>query len=488
MVHWRSRSDDRREAEALVLLSSGVASLGRTGAAAAPLERAVTLLERRPPGPELALAYLRLTSAHMLARDRDTAVAWGERAIALASELDDHALLGRSLIETGIADVMDARFDGLRRVREGIAVGRRYQLPGVVALGLSQIGSGCGEMRRYDEAVPALVEGIPYAAAHHAEHVRLYMVAWLGRCRLDLGQWDEAAVLCREAIGGPRAVAIARFVGANTLGWLRARRGDGDVWPLLDEALEIATEMAHLQRLWPVAAARAEAAWLEGRLDEHVPLLEEVLDLALRCRHGIATGQLGLWLARAGRISEPPPGSADYFARWIAGDHLEAAVLLDELGCTYEAAAALADSADTAAQRKAWTVFDQLGAAPMTERVGDELRRRGVRLPTRRVASADPELLSGREREVLQLVAAGFSNPQIAAALYISRKTAEHHVSAILGKLGVTTRPEARRGGPSGPRLSAVRRSPVDGGANGAGAPCARATPDTPCRHGEVPR
>ena len=93
--------------------------------------------------------------------------------------------------------------------------------------------------------------------------------------------------------------------------------------------------------------------------------------------------------------------------------------------------------------RKAWTMFDQLGAAPMTERVGGELRRRGVRLPTRRAADAEPERLSGREREVLQLVAAGFSNPQIAAALYISRKTAEHHVSAILGKLGVASRAEA---------------------------------------------
>ena len=219
--HWRSRADDRREAEALVLLSSGVASLGRTEEAAAPLERAVSLLERRPPGPELALAYLRLTSAHMLARDRDTAVVWGERAIHLAAELDDKALLGRALIETGIADVMDARFDGLRRVREGIAVGRRHDLPGVVALGLSQIGSGCGEMRRYDEAVPALVEATAYAASQHLEQLRLYMVAWLGRCRFDLGQWDDAEALCREAIGAPRAAAIARFVGLNTLGWLR---------------------------------------------------------------------------------------------------------------------------------------------------------------------------------------------------------------------------------------------------------------------------
>ena len=53
------------------------------------------------------------------------------------------------------------------------------------------------------------------------------------------------------------------------------------------------------------------------------------------------------------------------------------------------------------------------------------------------------DVLSSREREVLRLVAAGQTNPQIAAVLYISRKTAEHHVSNILTKLGVATRTEA---------------------------------------------
>ncbi len=51
--------------------------------------------------------------------------------------------------------------------------------------------------------------------------------------------------------------------------------------------------------------------------------------------------------------------------------------------------------------------------------------------------------MSEREVEVLRLVAAGFTNPQIAASLYISRKTAEHHVSHILTKLGVGSRSEA---------------------------------------------
>ena len=81
----------------------------------------------------------------------------------------------------------------------------------------------------------------------------------------------------------------------------------------------------------------------------------------------------------------------------------------------------------------------------MAELTSSRLRAAGARVPRRstRTATAAPGELSAREIEVLRLVAAGFSNPQLAAALFISRKTAEHHVSNILMKLGVTTRTEA---------------------------------------------
>jgi DNA-binding CsgD family transcriptional regulator len=51
--------------------------------------------------------------------------------------------------------------------------------------------------------------------------------------------------------------------------------------------------------------------------------------------------------------------------------------------------------------------------------------------------------LSGREGEVLGLIAEGMSNAQIAQALFIAEKTAGHHVSSILAKLGVRNRAEA---------------------------------------------
>ena len=87
--------------------------------------------------------------------------------------------------------MLDGRLDGLDRVREGIEIGRQHDLPGLVSAGLGQIGSGCAELRRYDLAVPALVEGVAFDDEHGFELNRRYDLA-LACCRFDLGQWSEA--------------------------------------------------------------------------------------------------------------------------------------------------------------------------------------------------------------------------------------------------------------------------------------------------------
>jgi DNA-binding CsgD family transcriptional regulator/tetratricopeptide (TPR) repeat protein len=444
--HWQAVGDDHHQAEALIVLSAATASLGHTVQSMAPLAQAVAILERHPPGAELAAAYVRLATAHMLARQHDPAIEWGSRAIALATEGDDAALLGSALIITGIADVMDSRFDGLERVRRGIELGRRENLPGVVAQGLRQIGSGCGEMRRYHDAVLALEEGVAFTTTHNLETDRRYQLAWLARCRFDLGQWADVEAPAREALAGARTDAAARFVGLNTLGWLAARRGDGDVFAFLDEAAVFARETGHLQRLWPCAVARAEAGWLDGALDDHVAMLEDAFELAQQSNHRLAIGELALWLSRAGSPSVPGGAGPEPFAAWAAGDLMVASAGFRALGCPYELACVLAETGELASQREALATFVRLGASPMADRVEALLRDRGERVAARHVVKASsrhPSGLSDREVEVLRLVAVGFTNPQIATALFISRKTAEHHVSNILAKLGATTRTEA---------------------------------------------
>ena len=78
----------------------------------------------------------------------------------------------------------------------------------------------------------------------------------------------------------------------------------------------------------------------------------------------------------------------------------------------------------------------------MLQQISRAARRARVEITGGEVTAAAPFGLTGRELEVLRLVAAGRGNREIAAELFISPKTASVHVSNILGKLGVATRGE----------------------------------------------
>jgi DNA-binding CsgD family transcriptional regulator len=131
--------------------------------------------------------------------------------------------------------------------------------------------------------------------------------------------------------------------------------------------------------------------------------------------------------------------------------HLEAALRAwSRLDLPFEAARTRFDLARATAlaqpdlaidhARHALTMFDELGAAAEADRVAAFLRTHGV---VARVGPKRAGVLTLREQEVLQLLAAGLSNPEIARRLHISRKTAAHHVSNVLAKLNLRNRTEA---------------------------------------------
>jgi DNA-binding CsgD family transcriptional regulator len=133
-----------------------------------------------------------------------------------------------------------------------------------------------------------------------------------------------------------------------------------------------------------------------------------------------------------------------------------AAQAWDRLGQPYPLAGALLHAAeaamdqgdrDGAADRlaRAAPLADLLGAGPLRERIGSLARRARLGLSSGPAGGQPPAVLglTAREAEVLRLVAAGRSNREIAAELFISAKTASVHVSNILAKLNATSRTEA---------------------------------------------
>jgi DNA-binding NarL/FixJ family response regulator len=132
----------------------------------------------------------------------------------------------------------------------------------------------------------------------------------------------------------------------------------------------------------------------------------------------------------------------------LAGDWSGAAAEWERLDCPYDAAMARLLGGDVTAVLAALCTFDSLGARPLADRARARLREMGVRPGVRGprpTTQANPYGLTSRQVEVLDLVADGLTDTQIAARLHLSAKTVNNHVTAVMTKLGVHTRVEAVR-------------------------------------------
>ena len=153
-----------------------------------------------------------------------------------------------------------------------------------------------------------------------------------------------------------------------------------------------------------------------------------------------ARGALALALWRAGALDGVPERIAGPCALEISGDPRGAAEAWERAGRPWEAAAALSVSNDPEDLRRALTLLAPLGDRALSAKLAARLpQARGPRASTR----GNPHGLTAREVEIVSLLADGLRNADIAARLFLSPKTVDHHVSAILAKLGARTRGEA---------------------------------------------
>jgi DNA-binding CsgD family transcriptional regulator/tetratricopeptide (TPR) repeat protein len=436
--------DVRREGDGHRWLSRLHWFSGDNAAAEREARRAIELLERLPPGRELAMAWSNMAQLRMLAADRHAAVEWGGRAIALAERLGDVEVVVHALNNVGTAERAHGVPDGTAKLERSLTLALDSGLEEHVARAYTNLAATAVDRRDHADADRRLAAGIAYCTEHDLDSWADYMTGCRARSELDQGRWDAAAARAGAVLANPRTTAPTRLTPLVVLGTLRARRGDPDPWTPLDEALAIARGAGELQRVAAVAAARAEARWLAG--DDGAVAGETEAALALARARAGAPGDLG------------PGVAAEPHGLELAGAAEAAAARWTELGCPYEAALALAHADAQEARRRGLDALEALGARPAARRVARALRERGardVRRGPHRATRANPAGLTPREVEVLALVAQGRRNADIAGRLFLSEKTVGHHVSAILRKLDVRTRGEA---GAAAARLGIVER------------------------------
>ena len=301
------------------------------------------------------------------------------------------------------------------------------------------------EQRRLDVAADLLDVSIPLMLEHDLPICRVWQIGSRARLQLMVGEWDDAVADAELVLDAPSA-PLARTWPSLIRALVDLRRhgaGSGS----LNDAWQLACRFAEPIRMLPVAAAIAELCWATGVSDDRMPQCRELLAGGPIAGLEWSRGELAVWLRRLGEDVDVT-GIAAPYRLVLDGAYEAAADEFHRLSMPYDAALALVDSGDPANAARALDILDRLGADAIAAKIRRDLRSQGVSaVPARRRAAtlANAAGLTARQVEVLRLLNDGLTNAELAERLYLSVKTIDHHVSAILAKLEVGKRRDAVR-------------------------------------------
>lgn len=461
--------------------------------------RLLAALDEAPPEMEAMLAYELAMGSYHMGDDAETR-RWGARALASARPQVEPALVAGAEAMVGIADVRaGATAEGLElieRATERLSalddVQLAARLDASFVLGMSLLLA-----ERPRDAKGVFVRALMVARQTRQGHMLAPLS--IGRTMGLVGLLDlEAAA--REA---EEAEEIARMQGVDyqlywslwTRAWVHWERGETaacervaaeceQMAPQLDEdSMMIRTGRTNIAAL---RSPQEPEAAIAAMVDAGGPLLERVdtswstwqllqlIRAALACgrdddarrwaghldthaaRLGIPGSRARTLTARAElALHDGEPARAAALAREAAVCAAAVGLQLDDVGARLVEGRALAAAGDRDA---ALAVLHRVvadaaaaGAIRLHDAAARELRRLGARVSAEARRATDGaggsgaqriESLTPREREIAELVAQGQANKQVAATLFLSEKTIEHHLSRVYAKVGVRSRTE----------------------------------------------
>ena len=431
--------DVRREGLAYRKLRHVYWRLCRGPESLAALQRSLVLLEPLGPDPELARSLSAL-ALEVWETDAAEGQAMVERALAMAQELGDPAASSDVLNNAAWAAYL--RDDDWRGyMADALEVAEDAKAEAETARAYTNSYAMYAGDFRFAEGERFWREGVVFCDDRDLTTFASCLRGHRALALLDMGRWDDATTVT-EQVFGTGASPVNLITSRVTHGLVLARRGLPGADDLLDPAVESADGIDQGAWIALTRLASAERHWL--REDDEAARLEvERVRASLDPSDPDEDSQAAVWerrlLGAARNILEP----REPWATWLTGTPEAAAARWDDLGCPYYAALALCDSDRDEHLRDAIARFEALGADAAVRRTRQrmkELGHRAVPSGARATTRAHPCGLTRREDEVLGLLCEGLTNEEIAARLVLSTRTVDHHVSAVLGKLGVSSR------------------------------------------------
>ena len=438
---WRTTGNRLREGNTLRQLSCILWQLCRGLEAEAAAQSAVAILEPLPPGVELAQAYSTLASQDMVWGRNEAAIEMARRAQSLAAEADAPTVMSGALNTEAVAvGILGGEWEDL--MARALRIAKAGGLHAEAGRAYCNYYAMYCDSRRFAEAEPFYSEGVAYCDEYDITSYATFLRSTRTSLLEKTGRWDEALALSQEILDHFAPSPVTRLCPQHRIGAILARRGDPRAGDYVAAALAAADMTGEPQHIVPVRLSRAEGYWLEGKAADARREAELAAGKVQGCDPWL-TGAVAVWLRRTGSGWAVPGELAEPYRYLIDGHWDKAAQLWTDLGCRYEAALALLDAPEEDRLREALSIFASLGATAAVRLTRQKLRALGVRsIPAgpRIATREDPLGLTRREREVLDLICAGHTNAEIAGRLFISAKTVDHHVSAVLAKVGVPDR------------------------------------------------
>jgi DNA-binding CsgD family transcriptional regulator/tetratricopeptide (TPR) repeat protein len=444
---WAQEGDSIRVGAAHTSLDMICWNLARGDRARDHAAAALELLRPLGPSVELARALARSASYDMLSGNGDSALQLGRQAVELAQLVGD-AYAHSDAINTVGCVLADSDVElGVEHLEQALRISLDNGLGHLAGRAYSNLGAVLSESCRYDQMDAVLSEGLRYTADRGLAMRHVCLTGVLAGSEADRGRWDDALADAQSMLEAAETVAVGRIPALLVLGLVKVRTGDPEGEAVLLQGMGLAEGNGEFQWVEAIARVLAEAAWLRGDNDSARERIVSTLAIAPVALDPALLAPLWSWMRRLGGRPKAPAGAPAAVTFEVQGRWAEAADAWRGLARPYDEACALAEVGSVEALTQSFAIFDRLHARPAARLVAARLRDRGERVPRGRRAStrANPSGLTAREVEVLRLLAEGMTNAEIAAALFISEKTVEHHVSRTLSKLDVSSRREAAR-------------------------------------------
>lgn len=447
---WTSQKNLLRTGDTLRFLSRLWWFTGNRSEAITFAQEAIKILDNGIPTRELALAFSNLSQLSMLADDFTGTTEWGNRAIALAERLNDREILCHALNNVGsiLMKTVGSTEEGVAKLTQSLGIALEHGLHEHAARAYTNTCCFYLLIKQYENARRIFDKALEYCDELDLLSWSSYIRGEQSKLLLETGAWDQAERIASTLQQNPEHLALTRIGSTTTLARILIRKGRFDeARQYVEEGRAMAMPTGEAYRVVLVIAATLELAWLTNE-PVSLPELEKLLATFLPQRNrSWYYATIAYWMKKCGLPTEADsdleyvgPFKFESDGRWEA-----AALAWKELGCPYEEALALLEC-DEPSQKHGLLILDQLGATATRNKYVEKLRSQGVRqIPRgpRESTRNNPAQLTERQVEILALLKLGRQNKEIAELLFISPKTVDHHISAILSKLEVNSRSRA---------------------------------------------